>query len=323
MLMFPPTKEDVCVRKTSVLFGHTTHIRLASIAAFLARHSPEDFELHDRRNPAQFLEWIIGALHAARVGVAKVTSPQLWRIDSLMREGSTFNYGHKATMLRKPKVVVSAEINQRGGLSIMWYPNPKDYIAEDIIYHPSFSGRPLNEFVYLREFAAFANTLRYPEYAGAPWKSAMIGHLVQTFKLAIDEIVKEVEGYCEVRVAARLQVLRNEAGTIVDWEIVDQPELDARAEAEKRAKKMRRLEELREMIDETLRTRGLSAKALLERVEELRLKKMTFGRIQAHLVEAGVMYDLEPGETLNRIVNDLKKTFVERDELAEELGERP
>ncbi|WP_327209954.1 hypothetical protein [Rhizobium leguminosarum] len=323
MLMFPPTKDDVCVKKTSVLFGHNTGMRLVSIAAFLTRHSPEDFERYDRRTPAQFLEWMMGALHTARVGVAKVTSPQLWRIDNLQREGSTFNYGHKATVIRKPKVVVSTEIKQRGGLSIMWYPNPKDYIAEDIIYHPSFSGRPPNEFVYFREFAEFANTLRYGENAVSPWKRAMIGHLILTFKLAIEEIVKEVEGYCEVKVAARLQVVRNEAGVIVDWEVVDQPELDARAEAKKRAEKLKRLESVRERIDETLRNRGLTAKALIERVEELRLRKMTFGQIQTHLADAGIMYPLAANETLNRIVSDLKKLFVERGELAEELGEQP
>lgn len=288
------------------------------MAAFLAQHSPQDRYRYGVYSPTQFLEAMISCLQTVRLGVSKVATPKLWRIDHLMEEARSNSFSTTKWKLRRPKVVLDARINMRGGLSLLWHPNPKDFVAEDLPYHPSYSGRPLNEFLYFQEFERYADAMHHPKLE--PWERALVGHMIFTFRGIIDEIVKEVGDYCEVRLANRLEMVRDSRGRITGWELVDQPEIDARKRAAFRKDKENDLERVRSRLDATLRNQGMAYSELIGRVEELRAAKMTYARVERHLVESGKMHPMPTGQSLQALVKDLKRLVAEKDALIEELN---
>jgi hypothetical protein len=322
MLTFPPrNRDDVVGKRTSVLFGHSTHMRFASIAAFLARYSPSHFDYYERHTPLHFLQTLIRTMETARLGVSKVTSPGLWRIDNLLKPGSTMAFGTKVTQLRKPKVVVNTTLNRRGGISVMWHPNPKEFIAEDLDYRPSYSGRPQNEFLYFKEFAEYADGVR--DDTLEPWERAMYGHILHTCKLAFDEVQKEVQEYCEVKVAARLCLIRDSQDMVVDWEVIDEPEIEARADAERRRSRTATLQRVRKDLAAVSDALGIPWADFVGHVDEMRIKKMTYARIEDYLVGTLGMKPLERNETIQRVAARIKNLVAERDKLAEMLGLDP
>jgi hypothetical protein len=321
MIVFPTKKEILIEGRTGNLFGHHSYMRLAAISAFLAKESPKDTYKYDRLSPTQFLQSMISCLQTVRLGVAKVATPKLWRIDVLLQENSSLTFRTDKWRLRKPKVTIDFEINRRGGLSLLWHPDPKDFAIEDMPFHPSYSGRPLNEFLYFQEFEDFADAMHSQRLE--EWERAMIGHLVFTFKGIIEEIIKEVGDYCEVKVGNRLEVVRGQRGRITGWEIVHQNELDARKRALARSEKERELHRVCEKLDDVLVKRGLTSTDMLGRVDELRAGKKTYAVIEKTLVTNGLMYALEPHETLKAIVTDIRRLVERRGVLTEELNGLP
>lgn len=304
--------------RTGNLFGHHTHMRLASIAAFLARNKPEDADRYDSLSPTQFLHSMIASLQTVRTGVAKVTNPRLWRLDVLLEDGYKDPFNSTKWKLKRPKVVMDFDINNRGGLSVMWHPSHKDFRVEELPYYPAYSGRPLNEFLYFREFTHYANQVRNPRLE--EWERAIVGHLIYTFKGIMEEIVKEVGEYCEVRLERRIELIRDRDDKITGWETINQVELDGRARLKSINGKRASLDAIQAHLDEVLVKRGLTGIDLVGHVNEMRATKVPYATIERRLVESGTMYALGRGETLKDIVMDLRKVLKRRDDLTEELN---
>lgn len=190
------------------VFGETSTGRLANLSAFLSKHL-------DANTALKMLEPLTRALDGFRDCGKRITNPSNWELRNLLL---TNDAGKWKPEFRKPKVVIDYEVTSKGNLKLTWSPEPgfegdiKEIRRSTEQFPPD---RPVDEIMFIRKFDLALAHLEDKD----PWWQAIRSEIFDTYLIAAEEAIDEIENACDVTVGFRPKLQRNN-GKIVGFEII-------------------------------------------------------------------------------------------------------